>query len=215
MTFYYRNPQPDRFVSEVRKLSRAGALSAPNARSLMAAFLSRLMADHPEKIAEWMAALADLPDNDKRILNEAIWYSNTDAGKAYLRERGLHVPGPGMPLLAPDMLQEKIESPVVLDQLWGYFLATGDETPVRQVVSALNYYQYVGATVGSNTSPRTPHGEPRAYYEGIFRTALLSLDHHCRQHPRVREICHRLLEGGDLNPTERECLKVVLAKLKR
>jgi hypothetical protein len=207
---YYRNPQPDRFVAEVRARSKSGKLSAPKAAPPMVAFLSRVMADNPEKIAVWMAALADLPESDKETLHKAIWLSRTTAGKAYLEKEGLlkYLAQP-----AADILKLPIESPAVLDMLWGYFFATGDEAPIRRIVSAANYYPSLGALERYKTSARTEADARQAQKEVIFRAAMWSLGSNCRQHRRVKEICDKLLEGGDLNPTERNCLKTVLANL--
>jgi hypothetical protein len=152
MTFYYTYPQPDRFVSEVRGMSKSAVLSKPSAEPPIVAFLSRVMAKNPEKVSAWMAALADLPDNDKETLNKAVWFSNTDAGKAYLKKHGLakYLEKP-----APDTLKMEIDSPSVLDMLWGCFFATGDDAPIRRIVSALNYGKYAGALERYKASKKT------------------------------------------------------------
>ena len=53
------------------------------------------------------------------------------------------------------MLKKEIDSPSVLDMLWGYFFATGDEAPIRRIVSALNYSKYAGAMDRYETSKKT------------------------------------------------------------
>ena len=163
---YYRDPQPDRFVSEIHRRSKAGKLSTRNAEPPLVAFLSRVIAANPEKLEGWMAALADLPENDKETLHKAIWFSNTAAGKAYFQQQGLltYLAEP-----APDVVQIKIASPAVLDMLWGCFLATGDEVPVRRIVSAFNYYPYAGALERYRTSQRTGDDARQAHYNVILR----------------------------------------------
>lgn len=210
MTFYYTHPQPDRFVSEVRGMSKSAVLSKPSAEPPIVAFLSRVMAKNPERIPAWMAALADLPDKDKETLHKAIWYSDTDAGKAYLKKHGLakYLEKP-----ASDILKMEIDSPSVLDMLWGYFFATGDDAPIRRIVSALNYGKYAGALERYKTSKKTADDKKQAYYDVICRAAIWSLAANCRQHPRVKGICEKLSEGKDLNPTETRWLTFVLAKL--
>jgi hypothetical protein len=206
MTSYYQNPHPDHFVTEVRQLSQRGILSAP----VTTAFLGRVLAQNPAKIPEWMAALADLPDGDKEVLHKAIWLSGTDAGKAYLKDQGL------ADLLndpSPDLLKEEIDSPSTLDMLWGYYFATGDEAPVRRIVSALNYSRYAGAMNRYETSRKTSDDRRQAYYDAIFAAAVSSLSSAWRQDPRIKEICDELLKGNKLNATETELLKVMLANL--
>jgi len=209
VTFYYTDPQPDRFVAEVRRRSEAGVLSSSKAAAPMAAFLSRVMAGNPENIAPWMAALADLPEKDLETLHKAIWYSGTDEGNAYLREHGLqkYLAQP-----APDILHMPVH-PAVLDMLWGYFFATGDAAPIRRIISALNNYQYVGSLERYKTSQKTAEGAKQAFDEIVFRAALWSLGSNCQQHPRVMQICRKLAQDGDLNSTERDCLKAVLDKV--
>jgi hypothetical protein len=158
-----------------------------------------------------MAALADLSDRDKESLHKAIWLSGTDAGKAYLKDQGqanlLKDP-------APDMLKKEIDSPSALDMLWGYFFATGDEAPVRHIVSALNYSKYVGAMDRYETSKKTADDWKQAQNDAILRAAVSSLSSTWRQDQRIQEICDGLLKGKQLNSTETELLKVMLANLR-
>ena len=206
MTSYYQNPQPDHFVTGVRQMSERGILSAP----VTEAFLSRVLAKNPAKIPVWMAALADLSNRDKELLHKAIWLSGTDAGKAYLKDQGLAT------LLndpAPDTLKEEIDTPSSLDMLWGYFFATGDEAPIRRIVSALNYSKYAGAMERYETSKKTSDDWEQSHYDAIFRAAVSSLSTFWKQHQRIKEICDGLLKGKELNPTETEMLKMMLANL--
>jgi len=210
LTFYYRKPQPERFVTEVRNMSKADAFSTPAAKAPTVAFVSRVMAANPDKIPAWMAALADLPDNDQDTLHEAIWLSDTKAGKAYLKDKGLtkYLKSP-----PPEILKMEIDTGAVLDMLWGYFFATGEEAPIRRIVSAFNNSKYVGAVQRYRTSEKTEDDKKQALYDVIFGAAEWSLGSNCQQHPKVREICDHLLQGKDLNETEAGCLKVLLAKL--
>jgi hypothetical protein len=111
------------------------------------------------------------------------------------------------------MLTKEIDSPSVLDMLWGYFFATGDEAPIRRIVSALNYSEYAGALDRYETSKKTPDDRNQAYYDAIFRAAVSSLSTTWRQHPRIKEICDGLLKDNKLSPTETQLLKQMLANL--
>lgn len=206
MTSYYRNPLPDHFVTEVRQMRRRGTLSAP----VTVAFLSRVLAQNPAKVPLWMAALADLPDSDKSVLHEAIWLSDTDAGKAYLKDQGLAYL---QDRPAPDMLKVEIDSPAMLDVLWGYFFATGDKAPVRRIVSALNYGQPAGATDRRETPKEDRDNKQKANDAAVFTAAVSSLSSFWRKDPRIGELCDGLLKGNELNPTETELLKILLANL--
>jgi hypothetical protein len=50
-------------------------------------------------------------------------------------------------------------------------------------------------------------------YEVIMKSAAWSITSNCLQHPRVREICDNLCQGQDLNQSEKEFLKTILAKI--
>jgi hypothetical protein len=207
MDSYYKNPQPDRLVAEVRKMSKAGQLSDESSTPAIVAMLGRVMAQNPDKISAWMTDLAELPENDKVAIYRAIWLSRTDAGNAYLKRQGLtkYVEKP-----ATDILKMEIESPSIISMIWGCFLATGDEAAVRRIVSAFNYSKYQGALEKYRNSKRAEEDSRDACYEAVFQGAVSSLGGMCQQHPRVREICNSLLQGKDLNETERKYLAVVL-----
>jgi hypothetical protein len=210
LTFYYRKPEPERFVVEVRKMSKAEMLTKPGAEPPTLAFLSRVLAANPEKIEAWMKALADLPEGDKAELHRAIWFSDTKESKAYLKDKSVAKYVNKDP---PDILQMEIESPDVLDMLWGYFFATGEEAPIRRIVSAFNYSTYFGAVERYKSSKQTAEDKKNALNDAIFRAAMWSLGSNCQQHPRVREHCDSLLKGNGLNATEARVLKVVLAAI--
>jgi hypothetical protein len=209
LTFYYRKPQPDRFVDEVRNMSKAGVLTNEGSEPPTVAFLSRVMVANPDKIAAWMTALADVSDSNKDKLHRAIWLSDTKEGRAYLKEKGVKKYVEKAP---PDILKMEIDSPDVLDMLWGYFFATGDEAPIRRLVSAFNYSKYFGAIQRFKTSKQTAEDKKNALNDAIFRAAMWSIGSNCKQHPRVKEHCEHLLKGNDLNPSEVRILKMVLGK---
>jgi hypothetical protein len=62
MFFYYQNPQSDKLVENVRAMSKRGQLAQTT--GLIPAFLSRVFAQNPGKIDQWMTSLKDLPQNE-------------------------------------------------------------------------------------------------------------------------------------------------------
>jgi hypothetical protein len=191
-------------------MSKSAFLSNPDTEPPTVAFLSRVIAANPDKIAEWMTTLADLPASDRETLFRAIWLSDAKEGKRYLEEKGVtkYLKKP-----TPDILKIEIDSPDVLDMLWGYFFATGDDAPIRRIVSAFNYGEYAGALKRYSTPGATEEDKKHAEYEAIFRVTTWSLRSNCRKHPRVKECCDHLLHGNELNPIESRCLEFSLAQL--
>ena len=209
MTFYYVDPHPERFVEEVRQLAARGALTHPD-RSLAAlTFLSRLIAANPSKIRGWLDALSDLPPNDLRSLETAIWLADTPEAKACLAERTDH----GLLAKAPpDILATTIDGPNVLDALWACYFATGNLQAVRRIISVLEYMSDYGAAQAFRDSPQTDADKSRALRDAMFQAASWSIGSLIREHPPLKAFCGDLVRSGDLTPNERCALAIVLAK---
>jgi hypothetical protein len=143
------------------------------------------------------------------LLYESLWLSNTDDGKAFLKEKRIDKYDGKQ---APNVLEMKIESPDVLDMQWGYFFATGEEAPIRNIISAFNYSKYMGALKKYKDSKKSDEDKKAAYYDSIMYAAAWSLSCNHEHHPRVKEICDNLLKGDALNQTEKSFLKTVLKK---
>lgn len=207
MTFYYKNPQPERFPEEVRKMSQSGMLQNKNAQPPCSIFLSQIMAQNPEKIAAWMTALNDLPEADKKqVLYPAIVHSLTTEGAGFLKEKGLKE----YEVKVPNVLEMEVNNPAILDMLWGYFMATGKAEPIRRIVMAFNLSPYAGALDKYKTSQKTEEDKKAAYLDVTLKAACWSLQSNCKKHPRVREICEAFLAGNNLNPMERRWLDTML-----
>ena len=205
MTFYYKNPQPEGLPEEVRQLSRAGQIKN-STQPPISAFLSQIMAQNPKRIAAWMASLDDLPVADKKALYLAIAYSHTAEGAKFFEEKGLKE----YQTQAPEILEMEVNNPETLDMLWGYFMATGKEAPIRRIVSAFNLSPYAGALERYITSKKTEADKKAASLDVALQAACWSLRSNCKEHPRVREICDALLAGNSLNPVEHKWLAVIL-----
>jgi len=209
LSFYYTHPQPECFVEQIRAMSKAGYFEKDASRPPLLAFLGRVMAQNPDKIGAWMAALADLPVNDRDVLNTALWFSGTKEGARFLEVNGIRQFAGKTP---PDILNMEIDSPAVLDMLWAWFFATGREEAIRRIVSAMNLSRYEGALDRYKTAPKTEQARREAFMDSAYRSAGWSLANNCRLHPRVREICEKLYREDSLNTTERSLLGAVLAK---
>lgn len=211
MTFYYKKPSPERFVPEVRALAKKGALSKDTARAPLTAFLSRVMAQNPDNISEWLTELQDLSDSDRKTLLDAAWYSNTDQTRNYLKAAGY---GQYLKQPAPDILKLKVDNPSVLDMLWGYFMATGEQAPIRRLISAFNLSKYEGALERYRDSEKTEQDKKEAMLDVTFQAARWSLQANCRQHPLVLKHCHAILVEKDLPKEQAMWLGLVLATVK-
>lgn len=206
---YYKKPSPDAFVSEVNKLSKAGILSDKEHNQNIAAFLSRVLADNPDKTLQWMKELEHLNKSDMEPILYAVWLSDTKESKEYLKSIGATK---ALDTKPTDFLQVPIDSPNTLDALWAYFFATGQKDPIRKIVSALNYEEHSGALESYKTSKQTEQDKKNAILDSIFMSARWSLESNIKQHPRVAEICGDIFKDKSLTNSEQLWLGVVLSK---
>jgi hypothetical protein len=210
VSYYYRNPSPDRFVKEVTKLSKAGRLANPKSRNLLAVFLGQVMAANPASIDEWMKSLENLPDKDKKTLLYAVWLSNTKEARRYLEKIGATKALKTDPI---NVLDIEPTSPGTLDMYWAYFFATGDSKAIRKIISAFNHSKHAGALKAYTNSLKSEEDKRKAKLEAVFLAAKWSLGSNIKQHKKVAEICEELHDNGSLNSIEKKWLGTVLTKV--
>ena len=203
---YYQNPTPENFVERVTDMSRAGLLydPKPNARpdaSIM--FLGKVMAANPAKIADWMDALASLPEKDVQALKRAVWYSGTDEGNAWLVEHGeAELANGPRPLLLANTPAMQLQ-PHHLDQLWEWFFATGDKEPIARIASLFSLaHEMPNEQSMDLISPPKKTDDPtrrqiERYNYGLLKPAMWSTTSLAVQHDRVLEILQELEQDHD------------------
>ncbi|MBC2600515.1 hypothetical protein [Puniceicoccus vermicola] len=212
MMDYYLDPTPEELPSHLIQLSEDGVLSDPKAQAPIVGFTSQVMANHPDRVGDWMAQLSDLPEDSAVAVQTALWFSNTEASREYFEENDLneYLEAP-----APDILGMAIDNPGTLDLLWGYFFATGEKAPIESLVSSLALAQYAGALNAYPESEKTETDREAAYFDATFQSALWSLESNAVAHPRVLQYCQEILAEGDLTEREQLWLKVVLSKAQK
>ena len=208
--FYYRNPQPEKFVDSVRDIVRSGSISTPSSKPPLIVFLGRVMAENPAKIEAWMSALNDLSPEGKDLLYAALWFSRTDEAKRCLEKRGIQDYVGKNP---PDVLKMEIDSPTVIDMLWGWYFATGDQAALRRIIAGFNLNPQAGAADRYKSSAKAEKDKRAAYQDLAFRAAERSLLDNCVKHQEVRWGCEKLYAGSSLNQTEMIWLGVILSKV--
>jgi hypothetical protein len=208
MKFYYADPHPERFVQEVRQLSQNGALAQPEHAFPILVFLSRVIAANPDRLFDWLRALRDLPEPDLHSLDVAVWLSGAPAAQAHFAEGTTDPLFDGTP---PDLLEGAINDPVMLDVLWQYYFATGELRAVRRIVSVLEYMSDSGAAESFRQTEQTDEDRARALRDAMFQAASWSLGSLMQEHTPLKHYCGELVLSGDLTPTERCALALVLA----
>lgn len=211
MTSYYRSPSPENFVPEVRSLTRAGVLKFKHNQPPAVAFLSQVMAANPEMVPKWLEEFKDLDEQQQTIIWAAAWYSHTTEARKFFEDQGLDL---YLEQKAPGILEMEVKSPAALDMLWGYFMATGKDQPIRRIISAFELSEYLGDIEGVRTSEKIQRDMEKAYLGITFKAAMWSLEVNCRQHPLVMQYCEDIYKDEELPENQRLWLGVVLSKVK-
>jgi len=189
---YYQQPAPERFTSAVFELSRSGYFEESGHVPLAIGFLGAIFAQNPGRVDEWMQVSRVLPVAHQRILASALWYSGNPKGAKYLhtlaRSANPAVQHDIETLLAgtPNLNSTEVRSVSSLNLQWGVFLATGEKTPVRNILAAL----------GTNDNAQ------------LTQDVRWSLAQNAAQHQRVLAICRDELSRQP-NPI-RETLRAVI-----
>lgn len=180
MTYYYLRPQPEMLVPALLLSDKLGLLQGDSSAPLQA-FASRVFAQNPEKVKDWFTQLAGMSDTGKTIVLTSIWWSNSKEAKELLAAISEQLPEKAraefrkqIDSQPPEIDKMDIESPDVLDMLWGCFSATGDEKYVKRLIDTLAW----GKSDNKNL--------PKMLIASAARWSLAS---NIEQHERVKEIC--------------------------
>ncbi len=184
MSHYYLHRDASLVIPAIRSMFRESLLAQESARLPIEAFLSSLFYQNQKKLEVWLRELDDLGLEQKKILWEAIHLSHIPQDKALLkriRTRNGGEAGKFIDQLLKEekkpLLEVEISKPVILDMLWGQFLASGDERCVQRVISALTLLD-------------EKQNADRVLIGGAAKWSLAS---NAKQHPRVLEICKSTL----------------------
>jgi hypothetical protein len=179
MVYYYLHPTPEKISQAVKAMHKMGYLQKESACAPITSFLSLIFRLNPSAIETTLADFSSYSPTEQQLFLRALWLADTAQTKMALQK--LVVGNENAELLKsvpPKIEQIPVESPDVLDMLWGAFMATGDEKYVLPVISVLPY-----STIKGNI--------PRLLVGGSARWSLTS---NAIQHKRVFDICNSQLE---------------------
>ncbi len=211
MMSYYKKPNPERVVVEIRSMTQQGMLKKESAQPPIIAFLSQVMAANPKQVPKWLEEFKTLDEKQRLTLWAAAWYSDTAEAKDFFRKQQLEA---YLRQPAPKILELEVNNPSTLDMLWGYFLATGEEKPIRRIISAFGLSKHTGALERYKTSEKTEQAKKEAYLDITFQAAQWSLESNCREHPLVLKHCEAIFADPKLPQDQSLWLGVVLTKVK-
>lgn len=183
LTYYYATPEPKLVAKALSAASAQGLMKNGRKVAPTFGFLAGVMSkNHALAPALAKELVAALPAEEQPVVVLGLWYSDYPQTKALLAELRPALPehqqmldhllsgGPA------GLLQLPLEQgPWVLDALWGYFMATGDDAPVARIIDALAWVKVEGDL-----------GRLR-----VAMAARWSLVSNAIQHPRVMALCRK------------------------
>jgi hypothetical protein len=179
MIYYYLHPSPEKIPQAVQAMHKMGYLRKESAGAPIAAFLSLIFRSTSVAMEKTLVDFSSYSPVEQQVLLRALWLADTAQSKTALQKFELgNDNAESVKSVPPRIEQLPVESPDVLDMLWGAFMATGDEKYVIQVISVLPY-----STIKGNI--------PRLLVGGSAKWSLTS---NAIQHKRVLDICESQLE---------------------
>lgn len=182
MSFYYVHRDTEAVVGAVREMFRRGWFDRESARPPLVAFLSSIFYQNQKQLEPWLAELDPLGLEQKKYLWLAMDWSGSSQAETLLRRLRDQHEGDTREFLETLIQEENrplvemdISEPLVLDILWGQFVASGDERCVQKVIGALHGLD----------------GKGDVNKMLIGGAARWSLATNAKDHARVLEICKR------------------------
>ncbi|QQR69486.1 MAG: hypothetical protein IPI58_02075 [Alphaproteobacteria bacterium] len=186
ITYYYSKPEPLRVADAISAASSKGLTHNGQETTPFIGFIAGVINKTPSMAQHLAKYLVSLPHADQHMVILSIWYSSYPDAEHLLQNIKTSIPQHKEiidKLLAnnrPSLLELPMEKgPWVLDMLWGYFMATGDEAPVVRIITALPWIN-----IRDDTS--------RLLVGGAARWSLTS---NATQHERVMAICRKEVES--------------------
>ncbi len=180
ITYYYSKPEPHRVAEAIRTASAKGFMQNGKKAPPFIGFIAGVISKNPSIVPSLADQLDTLPTVDQPMLILGIWYSAYPEAKPQLarlrasmpihKEMIDHLLANGRPSLLELPLEQ---GPWVLDALWGYFMATGDDAPLARIMTALPWVNVRGDV-------------SRLIVGGAARWSLIS---NAIQHPLVMASC--------------------------
>lgn len=208
LEYYYQNPTPERFVEEMKNWANDGTLENDGAKPALIAFLSRVLRDNREQIADWVDALSGLSPEQKQVLFTALLYARVSEadeimtglfGKKYQEQK----------VKTGKILELPLDKETTLDMLWGFYYATGSEHALRRIILCFRFEEAPEELEGANI----PKGY-LPYYKMLPQYAFESLLANAERHPKVLATMKDFLANDEsLVDAEKEGIYDVLSEI--
>lgn len=198
-TNYYLKPQPDKFEIVINELSEKRLLGRKNSLANLSSFFSVLIENNEGKIDDWVNVLINLEEKERKVFIIALYYSNIKDKYEYIKklvktEKEEKLFKNIKALNFMKIKDMNIISAITLDQHWGAFLASGNETHLYKIMSILPWI----------------NGKGKKLIVG--NAARWSLKSNAKQHKRVLEVCKFVIDGKQKSTKEVKNILIEIVK---
>jgi len=201
ISHYYLNPEPSRICKAIQYFSQSSAYQT-NSRAPTVFFFSRVLKENNSLLEECFSEISLSSNEDsKAVFLNALWYIDSQESRSLLKQAQEKWTSKRLQEIIVRLLESPvqdlttvvIDKSVILDMLWTAFFATGDDWPIRRLISVI-------------------HLEKDGVVEEIALggAADWSLDANSREHKKVCQICKAELPTSS-GPTKELLSKIVLA----
>ncbi len=182
ITYYYLNPEPQLVAEAIHAASSKGFMKEGKGAPSFIGFVAGVVNKNPTVAQTLVETLPSLPEIDRPVVILGIWYSGHPDAKSILQSLAKSLPAHKEIIdhLVNNAPLGILELPLeqgswVLDALWGYFMATGDDAPVSRIITVLPWVNVSGDV-------------SRLVVGGAAKWSLIS---NAIQHKRVMKVCRR------------------------
>lgn len=189
MTYYYLEPQPEKIPAAIKFYADSPLFGKVSSRMPMIAFFAATLKDNSELMKKVYTNIFNSDSlNSKVLLLRALWLVNNSESKEFINKAKTEWKSDEiskqiediLAMPAPNIFNDQIKDPALLDMLWANFLATGDSAAVKRIISVLHF-------------KKDGHGMDIL----IAGAAEWSLSSNAIQHRKVYEICKEELKNSD------------------
>ena len=203
ITYYYMAPQPGKVPELFARVDTVRAPLDDGAVDPMGMFLAEVFALNPE-VAEKLVAQRDKHSlRGRYAIAVGLFQAGLPKRQVWLE---LLLPGKRLESTRQDLLasefrpmeEHPLESPVVLDALWGAFMASGKAVYVERIIAALK---------------PLPPGKARTQADMVSMAAAWSLEANALQHDRVFAICEQYAQNNKVNPDTKKMVQGLVERV--
>lgn len=209
MSNYKMNPEPEKALLYFILFSQSELIKKDENLLPILSFFTEIFSTNKYLFASFPTVYEKGDETTKNLLALLAYQSlGEKLFKNYIKEpeilkmvKDFEVPNP----------YTTIDSGVKMDMLWGEFMASAKQKPILQLLSALEYSKFSGASKKLQNSKNDQDKED-SFKEILFQTAVWSLESHIKNDVLVLNYANYILAYEDLTEIQKTELGKILKK---